>query len=84
MAALNNKEPQSLQEKLSILDKLSDQVNQKEGKKIMGRIGRDSDLMDRLTIKYIPTPSDNVNEVIGGGFPKRRTTIVSGDPDSGR
>lgn len=84
MAALANNEQKTLSEKQAILDKLSDTINQKAGKKIMGRIGRDKDLMERLTIKFIPTPSENINEVMGGGFPRRRTTLIAGMPDSGK
>lgn len=84
MASLAQNEKKSLQEKLTMLDKLSDNINSKAGKKIMGRVGRDQDLKDRLSIKFIPTPSDNVNEVLGGGFPRRRTTIVAGASDSGK
>jgi len=84
MADLNVKQKMSLTEKFKILDKVSDSFNQKAGKKIAGRIGKDEELLDRLTIKFIPTPSSNINAVMGGGFPRRRTTIIAGKPDSGK
>lgn len=83
MASIDLKPKITLKEKLSLLDKLAEGVNKKTGKKIVGRIGADPEIMQRLEIKFIPTPSSNINDGIGGGFPKRRTTIVAGLPDSG-
>lgn len=84
MADLNIKPDKSLTEKLKLLDKVSEKINKAAGKKIAGRIGSDPELLDRLSIKFIPTPSQNVNEATGGGFPRRRTTILAGLPDSGK
>ena len=83
MVLLDNKPSMALKEKLALLDKVAENVNKKAGKKVVGRIGNDPDLMDRLSIKFIPTPALNVNEAMGGGFPRRRSTIVAGLPDSG-
>jgi recombination protein RecA len=74
----------SLEEKLKALDKVSDGVNKKAGKVIMGRISNNDEIKDKLTIKYIPTKSQNVNSAMGGGYPRKRTTIVAGKPDSGK
>lgn len=74
----------TLQEKLKAIDKISDGINSKAGKTIMGRLGRSEEIKDKLKIEYIPTPSKNVNDAIGGGFPRKRMTIVSGLPDSGK
>ena len=74
----------TLQEKLKAIDKISDGINSKAGKTIMGRLGRSEEIKDKLKIEYIPTPSKNVNDAIGGGFPRKRMTIVSGMPDSGK
>lgn len=84
MPSLNTKPKMALKEKLALLDKVAENVNKKHGKKIVGRIGRDPEIMERLEIKFIPTPSLNVNEATGGGFPRRRMTIVAGLPDSGK
>lgn len=84
MADLSPKEHMSISAKLDILDKISDKVNKKFGKCIMGRIGNAPEIMERLTIKYIPTPSLELNEAVGGGFPRRRCTIIAGNPDSGK
>ena len=84
MADLNIKPKASLKEKLAILDKVADTINKKAGKKLLGRIGKDPELMGRLSIQFIPTPSQSVNEAMGGGFPRRRTTVIAGLPDSGK
>lgn len=84
MASMEPKKEMSLQEKLALLDKIAENVNKKAGKKIVGRIGKDPEIMEKLRIKFIPTPSLNVNEATGGGFPRRKMTLIAGLPDSGR
>lgn len=84
MADLNIKPKMALKEKLAMLDKVADTINKKAGKKLLGRIGKDPELMERLSIQFIPTPSQSINDAIGGGFPRRRTTVVAGLPDSGK
>lgn len=74
----------SLQEKLSRLDKLSDGLNKQKGKVLIGRISQVEELKQMLTVDFIETPSLNVNEALGGGWPKGRITIVSGNEDSGK
>lgn len=84
MASLAPKKAKTLAEKLAILDKVSGAINDTAGKKIMGRIGADPEIMECLKINYIATPSKNVNEAAGGGFPRKRCTILAGLPDSGK
>lgn len=84
MADLSIKPGLSKAEKLKRLDKVSAAINEKAGKKIIGRVGADEELMERLRINWIPTPSNEVNEATGGGFPRRRTTIIAGKSDSGK
>lgn len=84
MASLETKPKMALKEKLTLLDKVADTINKKAGKKLVGRIGKDEELMDRLRISFIPTPSQSVNAATGGGFPRRRTTVIAGLPDSGK
>lgn len=84
MANLAIKEELSLKDKLKILDKFSDNWNKKAGKTLIGRIGNNPELLDRLKIDFIPTPSMEVNDVCGGGIPKRRITIIAGLEDSGK
>lgn len=76
-----------LAERLKLLDEISGKFNQKCGKKIMGRIGVDQEIMDKLTMRYIPTPSHELNMAIddhGGGIPRGRCTIACGKRDSGK
>lgn len=84
MASLDKKPKMALKERLALLDKVAENVNKKHGKKVVGRIGADPEIMERLRIKFTPTPSINVNDATGGGFPRRRMSIVAGLPDSGK
>lgn len=74
----------SLAERLKALDKLSDNYNKKNGEVVCGRIGRNEELKNRITVEFIETPSLNLNYAMGGGFAKGRITIVAGQPDSGK
>lgn len=77
----------SLKDRLAALDKIADKFNQKCGKKIMGRIGNDEEILEKLTVRYIPTPSHELNMAIddhGGGLPRGRCTIITGKRDSGK
>ena len=49
-----------------------------------GRIGADKEIMEKLSIKFIPTPCSDLNRAVGGGFPRRRCTLIAGLPDSGK
>lgn len=84
MASLSPKKQLTLAEKLATLDKVAATLNEKAGKTIMGRIGKNPDIEDRLRIKFIPTAADDVNVAVGGGFPRRKCTIIAGMPDSGK
>lgn len=84
MASLTPKKVVSLADKLATLDKIAGKINETAGKKIIGRIGNDSEILEKLTIKFVPTPSIDLNDAVGGGFPKSRTSIVAGLSDSGK
>ena len=84
MASIVPVEKKTLDEKLKILDKIASSTNKKYGKTIMGRIGKDKEIMDKLAIKFIPTPSSSINRDTGGGIPRARFTIITGNPDSGK
>ena len=88
MGNLKPKKKVSLDEKLKAMDKMADDINAKAGKKIMGRLGRQKDIdegiLDKMRIKFIPTPSRNFNAATGGGFPRGLMTIIAGLPDSGK
>ena len=84
MASIVPVEKKTLDEKLKILDKIASSTNKKYGKTIRGRIGKDKKIMDKLAIKFIPTPSSSINRDTGGGIPRARFTIITGNPDSGK
>lgn len=74
----------SLAEKLKIMDKISEGINNAAGRVIAGRISANQEMADKLKTTFIETPSINVNEVIGGGWPRGNISIVSGAEDSGK
>ena len=74
----------TLAEKKKRLDKLADAYNKKKGCIALGRLSENEELKDKLTNRFILTPSLNVNAAMGGGFPIGKTTIISGDSDSGK
>lgn len=84
MASIVLEEKAPLKERLKTLDSISSQMNKKFGKVVMGRIGDNPEIMERLKIKFIPTPSLELNEATGGGFPRRRCSIITGKEDSGK
>lgn len=84
MASLVGNKPKTLQEKISLPDKVSDKVNKKYGKKVLGRLGTDDAIMETLSIDFIPTPSQELNAAVGGGFPRRRCTLITSNGDSGK
>ena len=74
----------TLQEKQKNLDKLAEGFNKKAGKTMLGRISKSEDLRNELKTEWIPVASLNVNEITGGGIPKGKISIISGNPDSGK
>ena len=83
MADLSLNEKPALTTRTTALKKVMEGINKKAGKLIIGTIGENPEIQERLRITYIPTPSIDVNEAMGGGFPRRRSTILAGNPDSG-
>lgn len=74
----------STQERLKLLDKLSDNFNKKKNEVRTGRLGHNKELKENLKVDFISTPSINLNYALGGGIAKGRATIVAGKPDSGK
>lgn len=79
-----SKNVQSISDKLAKLDKMTSNINAKYGRTVVGRISTNEDLREQLTIEFIPTPSLELNEAIGGGYPRRRVTILSGVESAGK
>lgn len=82
--ALEPTKKMSLKQKLSTIDKIASDINEKSGKKLVGRIGADPEIADKLKIKFIPSKCLDFNRAVGGGYPRSRCTIISGSPDSGK
>lgn len=74
----------TLAEKLKAIDAASKKINEKAGKNIVGRLSVNEDLKSKIQHKFIETPSLNVNDAIGGGWPRGHISIVSGAEDSGK
>ena len=74
----------SLAERWKMVDTISKNINAKAGKDIVGRISTSVAMQEKLKAKFIPTPSMNVNEAIGGGWPVGNISIVCGEEDSGK
>lgn len=74
----------SLAERLKMVDNISKKINDKAGKDIVGRISKSEAMQEKLKAKFIETPSMNVNEALGGGWPIGNISIVTGKEDSGK
>lgn len=81
--AEKNTEKLTLPEKLAKIRQQIGKVNASAGKIVAGFLN-DKEIADSLTVKYLPTPNDDLNEAIGGGFPIGRTAVITGLSDSGK
>lgn len=73
----------TLAEKRKILTGLSDKINTKEGEGTIGFASNEA-IARKLKIEFIPFPSLKINQITGGGIPKGKMSIVSGNEDSGK
>ena len=79
-----NKEVSNSQAKrLKDLNDIVDSINKKAGSIIIGNASNEV-IRQKLTVEVIPTASMKVNEAIGGGWPKKHFSILTGDADSGK
>lgn len=79
-----NKEISNSQAKrLKDLNDIVDSINKKAGSIIIGNASNEV-IRQKLTVEVIPTASMKVNEAIGGGWPKKHFSILTGDADSGK
>ena len=58
-------------------------INKKEGETVIGNINNE-EIAEKLLIRFIQTPSMKLNNAIGGGVPRGKFTLVSGEKDSGK
>lgn len=73
----------SLAEKKKLMAQMMSKINDKVGKSVIG-FASDPSIKEKMTIKWIETPSLRINEMTGGGFPKGKISIVTGLEDSGK
>ena len=73
----------SLAEKKKLMAQMMGKINDKVGKSVIG-FASDPSIKEKMTIKWIETPSLRINEMTGGGFPKGKISIVTGLEDSGK
>ena len=73
----------SLAEKKKLMAQMIGKVNDKIGKSVIC-FASDPLIKEKMTIKWIATPSLRVNEMTGGGFPIGKISIVTGLEDSGK
>lgn len=76
-------EAKTLADKLATIDAITAKINKKYNKTVVGRMGVSEDIVNQITIGRIPTPSIALNNAIGGGFPRKRCTLITGKSDSG-
>ena len=77
-------EAKTLADKLATIDAITAKINKKYNKTVVGRMGISEDIINQITIGRIPTPSIALNNAIGGGFPRKRCTLITGKSDSGK
>ena len=73
----------TLEEKRKNLAKLIQGINESSNEIVCGFIS-DEAIKKQINVEFIPTPNEDLNKAVGGGFPKGRISIVSGQPDSGK
>jgi recombination protein RecA len=73
----------SAEQKKKVLDKLVSSMQKKHGgDKFALSYGKDR--KEDMRFQFIPTPSENVNAALGGGFARSRISEVAGEFSSGK
>lgn len=70
-------------EKKKLLDKAMGAINKKAGRTVIGR-ATDPEIADLVTISFLPTPSVEMNVMLGGGFPRGKIIELFGEHASGK
>lgn len=70
-------------ERIKNFNAIMNSINKKAGKMVIGKAS-DPEMIEKLTVKVIPTVSMRINEALGGGWPKGHFSILTGDPDGGK
>lgn len=70
-------------EKLKELKQVTSAFNKEAGETRIDTVAN-PDIYERIRIEYIPTASLRLNSAIGGGWPRGKFSLISGNPDSGK
>ena len=70
-------------EKLKELKQVTSAFNKQAGETIIDTVSN-PDIYERIRIEYLPTASLKLNSAIGGGWPRGKFSLISGNPDSGK
>lgn len=69
--------------KRKLLDKVMGDINKKAGRTVVGRT-TDPEIADLVRIEFMPTPSVEMNLMLGGGFPRGKIIELFGEHASGK
>lgn len=83
-AAKNTDKDETLAQRVSGLDAFCSKFNESVGRPVFGRLSENPELLNRIKVDYIETASLRVNNALGGGWPRRKVSVITGDPDSGK
>lgn len=69
--------------KKALLNKVMGAINKKAGHTVIGRV-TDPEIADLVRIDFLPTPSVEMNLMLGGGFPRGKIIELFGEHASGK
>lgn len=69
--------------KRKLLNKAMDSINKKAGRTVIGRV-TDPEIAELVRIDFMPTPSVEMNLMLGGGFPRGKIIELFGEHASGK
>lgn len=70
-------------DKAKLLNKVMADINKKAGHTVIGRT-TDPEIADMVRIDFLPTPSVEINLMLGGGFPRGKIIELFGEHASGK
>lgn len=73
----------SAAEKKKLLGKVMNDINKKAGRTVIGTV-KEPEIAELVRIDFLPTPSVEVNVMLGGGFPRGKIIELFGEHASGK
>lgn len=83
MAAVDKKN-MTLEEICKQIDKMTDSINKANGRTVVATVGRNQEMLEDLKLKFLPSCSPEFNNMVGGGFPCKKITLIFGKESSGK